>query len=126
MFQFVILSLTCLTVGAVHHPSTRKNAVDPDKCTAIAAGPKATVDGSTFNTHNADCAECDWRVNKVPAKDWKNGSLRPIYLLTGSYPRQVRKDRGYTWSPDNLEHLPQRKQWEQMLNKPIIGHIPQV
>lgn len=78
-----------------------------------------------MTSYNMDCAECDWRVNKVPARDWPEGAQRPIYLLTSSYPRQVRTDRGYTWSPENLEDLPQKPQWEQMTGT-IIGHIPQV
>ena len=127
MRQVIILKLSLLcTASALYHPATRKAGIDPDRCTAIAAAPGATVDGSTFNTHNSDCAECDWRVNKVPARDWPKGHKRPIYLLSGTYPRQVRKDRGYTWSPENLEHLPQRKEWENMLGKTIIGYIPQV
>ena len=55
-----------------------------DRCTAIAVGRAATADGSTMTTYNADCAECDWRVNKVEAQDWPEGSMRPIYLLTGT------------------------------------------
>ncbi len=42
--------------------------------------------------------------------DWRyTGSTRPIYIITGAYPRQVREDRGFTWSKANLENLPQRK-----------------
>lgn len=97
-----------------------------DKCTAILVGRSATIDGSTMTTHTADCAECDWRINKVPARDWPEGSQRPIYLLTGAYPRQVREDRGATWSVDNLENIPEhRASWEKMKG-PIIGYIPQV
>jgi hypothetical protein len=96
-----------------------------DKCTAIAVARGATTDGSTMTTHTADCAECDWRVNKVDAADWPLGSMRPIYLITGAYPRQVREDRGWTWHPNNLENLPQRGVWEKMRG-PIIGSIPQV
>ena len=36
-----------------------------DKCTAILVGAKASATGSPMTTHTADCAECDWRVNKV-------------------------------------------------------------
>ena len=99
---------------------------DNDRCTTIAMGTGATVDQSTLLTYNADCAECDWRVNKVPAKDWPAGSMRPVYLLSGAYPRQVRSDRGATWMLENLEDLPQRAEWEKLKNKEIIGHIPQV
>ena len=69
-----------------------------DKCTSIAVGKKATIDGSTMVTHTMDCAECDWRINKVPSQDWPSGSMRPIYKIEGAYPRQVRDDRGETWS----------------------------
>lgn len=59
----------------------------------VGVGRHATADGSTMTTFNMDCAECDWRVNKVPAMDHPEGSMRPIYLLSGAYPRQVRNDR---------------------------------
>jgi dipeptidase len=98
----------------------------PDRCTSIAVGKDATVDGSVMNTHTADCEDCDWRVNKVPARDWEDGAMRPIYLLTGTYPIHVREDRGFTWSKYNLENMPQFvSQWEQMTGE-ILGYIPQV
>lgn len=55
-----------------------KNWVRKDQCTAFAVGPKATVDGSTFTTHTDDNENGDFRVNKVPARDWPEGSMRPI------------------------------------------------
>jgi hypothetical protein len=58
--------------------------------------------------------------------DHPEGSMRPIYLLTGSYPRQVRNDRGYTWSTANLEDMPQKHLWLKQKDHPIIGYIPQV
>ena len=87
---------------------------DSDRCTAILVAPGASEDGSSMTTHNADCAECDWRVNKIEAKDWPKDSKRPIHLLSGTYPRQVREDRGYTWTKDNLEDTEMRKVWESM------------
>lgn len=103
--------------------------VSGDKCTAIAVGKSASASGSPMTTQTADCAECDWRVNKVPARDWPEGAMRPIYLITGSYPRQVREDRGLTWTKSNLErNMPQRKEWEKLEEDRtyIIGYIPQV
>lgn len=100
-------------------------AMNMDKCTAIAVGRHATVDKSTLNTHSADCSNCDFRINKVPAKDWPAGSKRNIYLPRDPYPSWVLNDRGFTWSPENLEDMPQRSQWETMTND-IIGYIPQV
>jgi hypothetical protein len=97
-----------------------------DKCTSIVVGPTATTDGSSMNTHSADCAECDWRPNKVPARDWPEGSMRPIHKISGTYPRQVREDRGFTWTKDNLEDLPQKDEWATMEDYTLMGHIPQV
>eukprot|EP01031_Cornospumella_fuschlensis_P034734 gene34734-42059_t len=85
-----------------------------DKCTAIAVSGGASTTGSPMTTHTADCAECDWRINKVPARDWPEGSMRPVWIITGAYPRQVREDRGYTWSKANLENMPQKPDWEKM------------
>ena len=99
---------------------------DSDRCTAILVAPGASEDGSSMTTHNADCAECDWRVNKIEAKDWPKDSKRPIHLLSGTYPRQVREDRGYTWTKDNLEDTEMRKVWESMEDYTLMGHIPQV
>jgi dipeptidase len=75
-------------------------------------------------THTADCAECDWRINKVPAYDYEEGAMRPIYLLSGAYPRQVREDRGETWKAKNLEDLQQKSEWATRIGE-IIGYIPQ-
>lgn len=132
MVQLLPLLLTTLCTCASSN-TIRKGRVEytspdefgNDRCTAIAVGKAATADGSTMTTYNADCAECDWRVNKVEAQDWPEGSMRPIYLLSGAYPRQVRSDRGYTWSPENLENMPQKADWEKMKGE-IIGHIPQI
>ena len=98
-----------------------------DRCTTIAVGSGATTDGSTMNSYNADCADCDWRVNKVPAKDWAPGSLRPVYLTYSPYPARVRNDRGETWKVENLEPLPQREAWATYPpSTTILGYIPQV
>jgi dipeptidase len=105
------------------------HVIDPrvfnqDGCTTIVVGGKASTTGSPMNTHTADCMECDWRINKVPAMDWPKGSRRPLYKLTDPYPRQVREDRGYTWSKKNLEDMPQKKDWEKQ--NMTMGSIPQV
>lgn len=62
---------------------------------------------------------------RVPARDWPDGSLRPVYLARGQYPRSVRDDnRSETYSFDNLEALPQREAWR--AQNVLLGHIPQV
>lgn len=113
-------------VSSIAQSSYDMPATSSDRCTAMAIGGKASIDGSVYNLYNADCAECDWRINKVPAADYPVGSLRPIYLITGSYPRAVRSDHGATWTEDNLENIPDlHSEWSKMKGE-IIGYIPQV
>ncbi|CAM9557293.1 unnamed protein product [Sphacelaria rigidula] len=98
-------------------------------CTTIAVGKSATKDGSTISTHNADCFDCDFRLGKVPARDWPKGSKRPIVKFRPEYPRTVSHERGPTWTPENLDpHLPQREKWFQpeWRESMVLGHIPQV
>jgi dipeptidase len=98
-----------------------------DRCTTIAVGPGGSTDGGAMNTYNADCADCDFRVNKVPARDWAPGSMRPVYQTFSPYPARVRNDRGRTWRADNLEDLPQRAEWETSApSQTVLGYIPQV
>ena len=90
-------------------------------------GPGGSADGSTMTTHTADCAECDFRLAKVPARDWPAGSQRPIYLFASAYPRRVQEGRSATWEPSNLdESLPQAPTWKKEGFSKIIGYIPQV
>ncbi|CAM9381692.1 unnamed protein product [Ascophyllum nodosum] len=98
-------------------------------CTTIAVGKNASADGSTMCTHNADCLDCDFRLGRVPARDWPPGSERPIVKFRAQYPRTVSKDRGDTWTPDNLDdELPQRDHWmaKSWREDMVLGHIPQV
>ena len=133
----------------------RPGSPPQDKCTTIAVGRDATADGSTMATHTVDCFDCDWRVNKVPARDHPEGAERPVYLLSSGYPRQVRDDRGETWSESNLDdgeplgHIVlggdgmetvsvhgreqqespienPRKEWQAQKGRVILGSIPQV
>ena len=76
-------------------------------------------------THTADCLDCDFRVNKVPAKDWWAGAMRDTYEYKGNYPSTVAKDRGTTWQPWNLEGTPEQlKAWGE--RSTLTGQIPQV
>ena len=60
----------------------------------------------------------------VPARDWPEGSMRPVYLAHLPYPRKVRNDRMSTYDVENLEDLPQKSQW--IGSSEILGYIPQV
>lgn len=96
-----------------------------EKCTAIVVSKGAGTEGP-MTTHTADCANCDFRLNKVPAKDWNEDDLRALYVYKGSYPSQVIENRGTTWSASNLEGSPQQiAEWIKE-EKSITGYIPQV
>ena len=72
-----------------------------DRCTATALSKGAGVNGP-MTTHNMDCLNCDFRINKVPAKDWPEGSKRPIYVIRQNYPQLVEEDR-YTCFPHTFD-----------------------
>jgi len=74
-------------------------------------------------THNADCLNCDFRLSKTEAKDWPEGSLRPIWLGREDYPHLLTEERNSVWGKDNLEDLPQKTKFEESR---ILGWIPQV
>ena len=98
--------------------------VENDRCTTIIVGPKAGSAGP-MTTHTADCSDCDFRLNKVPAKDWPAGSMRPLYIYKGEYPQTVTSTRGQTWDPNNLEgSANQIEAWGK--ESQITGYIPQV
>jgi dipeptidase len=95
-----------------------------DRCTSIIVGGIAGIDGP-ITTHTSDCSNCDFRINKVPAKDWPKGSVRPLYLYKGDYPSTVSSNRGETWKPSNLQgNAEQLAAWGE--ESVITGHIPQV
>ena len=76
---------------------------DPGDETSI--GPIFPIgEGGPMVTHTADCSDCDFRLAKVPAKDWPAGSQRPLYLYRGEYPSTI-SDRSSTWSYKNLEGI---------------------
>eukprot|EP01038_Epipyxis_sp_PR26KG_P012679 gene12679-17000_t len=98
--------------------------VEADRCTTIVVGSKAGTQGA-MNTHTADCSDCDFRINKVPAATWQIGSTRKLYLYKGNYPATIASDRGQTWHPSNLEGTKEQLQaWGK--ESIITGEIPQV
>lgn len=95
-----------------------------DKCTAIIVGPKAGIEGP-MTTHTADCADCDFRIGKVPARDWPAGTQRPLYMYKDQYPSVVSANRGKTWHPENLQgNIEQLAAWGK--ESTPSAYIPQV
>mmetsp|Transcript_7490 Transcript_7490/g.9990 ORF Transcript_7490/g.9990 Transcript_7490/m.9990 type:complete len:727 (+) Transcript_7490:321-2501(+) len=92
-------------------------------CTTIAIGKQATIDGSAIATHNADCDNCDFRLAKVPAMDWPEGTTRKVLMCKADYPNVLIEGRSKTWSRENLDDIPQRDMFPYST---IAGEIPQV
>ena len=47
-------------------------------CTSIVVGKDASVDGSVMTTHTCD-GTYEFRITLVPAQDWEEGAMRPVY-----------------------------------------------
>lgn len=85
-------------------------------CSTFIVNKGATADGSVLVSHSDDAEGADDnRMARVPAMDYEEGTLRPIYWDTENYPRFVGKNRGPDYYP----------QPGQKLSEPI-GYIPQV
>lgn len=90
---------------------------------------KASADGSTMATHNADCNDCDFRIGKVPGADWPEGSERNIVKFRAQYPRTISEIRGTTWTAENVDPwLPQKDIWldPEWSESMVLVSIPQV
>jgi hypothetical protein len=62
---------------------------------------------------------------QVPARDWPEGTMRPLYVYHGAYPSVVSANRGDTWLPSNLEGTDEQiTAWGN--ESTITGYIPQV
>lgn len=120
----LLILILVLCLMGLSDPMVNENLIETDRCTAIIVGPKASIGGS-MTTHTSDCSNCDFRLSKIPARDWPEGSLRPLYLLKYSYPATVSYIRGDAWLPQDLEGTPEQlKAWG---NESVItGYIPQV
>jgi len=101
----ILLLLVPVLVSALAQDSI---APRNDQCTTMIVGRKAGKHGP-MTTHTADCLDCDFRVNKVPAADHAPGSMRNVYLFKGDYPQTLVADRGATWQVSNLEGTDEQK-----------------
>lgn len=89
---------------------------DVDGCTSIIVGKGATVDGSVITSHANDCADCDFRIAYVPARDHPPGSQRVIHdALWSQYPRLIDLNRSAQYHPG-----------AGVTESKVLGYIPQV
>jgi len=88
--------LLLLAPVASYDPDHDFNA-EWDGCTSIVVGRRGTVDGSVMTSHSNDCADCDWRMAYVPARDHPEGAMRTVFDgKGGQYPRLVDPERSST------------------------------
>ena len=121
---YFIVTIVALVRAGSNQGREKVTSVDGDRCTTIVMGKIAGV-GGPMTTHTADCSECDFRINKVPARDHPAGTMRPLYEYKADYPSNVVSDRGKTWRFDNLEGTETQKQLWSTSTK-ITGYIPEV
>lgn len=83
-----MLKRGCLLVlGSIIYHVYGANLLPSDQCTSIGVGYLGMNDNSAVATHNDDCNECDIRVTHVPARDWEENSMRPVFATRPPYPR---------------------------------------
>jgi dipeptidase len=122
MKLILIFALAVLACG--HGADVTFDPTHLDRCTTMIVGKKAGKHGP-MTTHTADCLDCDFRANKVPAADHPKGSMRNCYLYKGDYPQSLMEDRGPTWTVANLEGTDeQKKAWG--AQSEIVMQIPEV
>jgi dipeptidase len=94
-------------------------------CTSVVVGHEATTNAATVTSHTNDCLNCDFRLAKVPAADYDEGSTRPAYSSRDAYPRFLGEGRGENYLPENTDTSP-RPEWVGASIFDAMGTIPQV
>lgn len=127
IFFISFLSLLSLSLGALKGSQVKEPwlRLEADRCTSIIMGKNAGLNGP-MTTHTADCADCDFRLSRTPAKHHPAGSMRPLFLYTSAYPSLVTEERGETWKRKNLEGSPQQLSIWKKNGTEVVGYIPQV
>ena len=75
----LLSSLIILSLFATQSVTAQTNyAKDPESCTSIMAGKKATTDGSVITSHTCDSWYRTW-VNMVPAESYEKDTVMNIY-----------------------------------------------
>lgn len=82
----ITLTATLLALSVFNYSRNEfkvENELDylSESCTVIMVGKNASVDGSVFTTHTADCGVCDFTWRHVPAARHKIGDKRKIYRI---------------------------------------------
>ena len=75
----LLASLTILGLVMAQSVTAQTNYTkDPESCTSIMVGKKATTDGSVITSHTCDSWYRTW-VNMVPAESYERDTVMNIY-----------------------------------------------
>ena len=77
LFTSVWLFCVCLTVAA-QQSEIPEPTLDPESCTSIMVGKKASTDGSVITSHTCDGGYRTW-MDIVPAATYPNDTIQTIY-----------------------------------------------
>lgn len=99
----IITLLVICNISLSQDKSDWVNDIQPDGCTSITLGKKATVDGSVITSHTDDSHRTRSWMDIIPAKDYKEGEVTKMY-------KRVKCD---TFAMPTYDHIE-------------IGSIPQV
>lgn len=102
----------------------RKNQQGHWSCTTIAVGKDATFDGSVIVAHSDDDVS-DERVIYVPAADYPDGAMRPVYYDTASLGHNPRYNATELRRYVGISRGPGYNTEDYLESRPL-GEIPQV
>ena len=95
--QLCLLLLALLSAVRCDVPADVDSPVPaPSGCTSIAVSLSASA-SVPLTTHTNDCADCDFRLSRVPSAVHPPGSRRSVYASRFAYPRYVGGGRGSTY-----------------------------
>ncbi|RLD32482.1 MAG: hypothetical protein DRI73_06985, partial [Bacteroidetes bacterium] len=78
-FLLFIFSLSIGQYNAIAQDLPDWEGGYPDGCTTITVGKMASDDGSVFTSHTDDSHRTRSWMDIIPAKDYKDGSVVPMY-----------------------------------------------
>ncbi|KAH9081352.1 hypothetical protein LEN26_021343 [Aphanomyces euteiches] len=116
-FGIVTLGRMRLVSFLVVAAASAVHALRTTSSTVIVVGAKASASGAPLSTHSNDCADCDFRLVKIPPVQYSTTSsslTRDVFLFSPQFPRHV----GTSRSPSYNETA-----WPQSVP---IAKIPQI
>lgn len=76
-FISLFKKISCILIVLVFMAFNAFGEAEPEGCTVIGVGKKASADGSVMTSHTDCCSEC--RVHVVPGQIFKKGTRAPVH-----------------------------------------------